>query len=63
MPLRLEAHSYGDNRLLSFFERNLKRLNVEFAARISIADDRPKTRDEENSGFSDVALHLPLSYG
>jgi formate hydrogenlyase transcriptional activator len=39
------------------FERNLKGLNVEFAARIYIADDRPKTRDEENSGFSQRCTH------
>ena len=33
------------------FEGNIEGLNVEFAARIFIVDDRPKTRDEQNSDF------------
>src|SRR5271165_6964958 len=45
-----------------FFEGNTEGLNVEFAARICIADDRPKTRDEQHLFFQ--FLHgISSSYG
>ena len=42
------------------FEGNVERLDVKFAARIYIADDRPKTRDEQNSDFPIPCIASPL---
>jgi hypothetical protein len=46
-----------------FFEMNVEGLSVKSAAGIYIADDRPKTRDEENSDSFQSLHGVSSSYG